>query len=104
MNTLTPIRQHKKTANRRGSHRGAARPAGQAPAQRPGRRPSAQLISDGVVASYIHDISQRHSHRRAPSPLEASDKAGEPAATRELGSQASRSFLRDLLLALDEQR
>jgi hypothetical protein len=25
-----------------------------------GRRPSAQLISDAVVASYIHDISQRH--------------------------------------------
>jgi hypothetical protein len=25
------------------------------------RRPSARLISEGVVASYIHDISQRHS-------------------------------------------
>jgi hypothetical protein len=24
------------------------------------RRPSPQLISDGVVASYIHDISARH--------------------------------------------
>jgi hypothetical protein len=23
-------------------------------------RPSAQLIADGVVASYIHEISQRH--------------------------------------------
>jgi hypothetical protein len=25
------------------------------------RRPSARLISEGVVAGYIHDISQRHS-------------------------------------------
>lgn len=25
------------------------------------RRPNARLISEGVVASYIHDISQRHS-------------------------------------------
>jgi hypothetical protein len=28
--------------------------------QHNGRRPSVRLISDGVVASYIHDISQRH--------------------------------------------
>ena len=27
---------------------------------RSGRRPSVQLISEGVVAGYIHDISQRH--------------------------------------------
>lgn len=26
----------------------------------PHDRPSAQLILDGVIASYIHDISQRH--------------------------------------------
>lgn len=29
------------------------------------RRPSVQLVSDGVVASYIHDISERqHPHAR----------------------------------------
>jgi hypothetical protein len=27
---------------------------------RPTPRPSLQLISDGVVASYIHEISERH--------------------------------------------
>ncbi len=26
----------------------------------PGRRPSIRLISDAVVAGYLHDISQRH--------------------------------------------
>lgn len=29
-------------------------------AARTAARPSAQLIADGVVASYIHEISQRH--------------------------------------------
>jgi len=29
------------------------------------RRPSPQLISDGVVASYIHEISDRHRRRGA---------------------------------------
>ena len=28
--------------------------------ERPGRRPSVRLVSEAVVASYIHDISQRH--------------------------------------------
>jgi len=28
-----------------------------------GRRPSPQLISDGVVAGYIHEISERHRGR-----------------------------------------
>jgi hypothetical protein len=32
---------------------------------RPARRPSPQLISDGVVASYIHQISDRHRRREA---------------------------------------
>ena len=32
---------------------------------RPARRPSPQLISDGVVASYIHEISDRHRRRDA---------------------------------------
>jgi hypothetical protein len=27
---------------------------------RPGRRPSVRRVSEAVVASYIHDISQRH--------------------------------------------
>ena len=30
---------------------------------RSARRPSPQLISDGVVASYIHQISDRHRRR-----------------------------------------
>jgi hypothetical protein len=28
--------------------------------ERPSRRPSVRLVSEAVVASYIHDISQRH--------------------------------------------
>ena len=32
---------------------------------RPTRRPSPQLISDGVIASYIHEISDRHRRRDA---------------------------------------
>ncbi|HEY1590840.1 MAG TPA: hypothetical protein VGF81_03550 [Solirubrobacteraceae bacterium] len=32
---------------------------------RAARRPSPQLISDGVVASYIHEISDRHRPRGA---------------------------------------
>jgi hypothetical protein len=32
---------------------------------RPARRPSPQLISDGVTASYIHEISDRHRRRDA---------------------------------------
>jgi hypothetical protein len=31
------------------------------------RRPSARLVSEAVVASYIHDISQRHSGRAGAS-------------------------------------
>jgi hypothetical protein len=30
-------------------------------------RPSAQLILDGVIASYIHDISERHRYRQLKS-------------------------------------
>ena len=38
---------------------------------RPERRPSDRLVSDGIVASYIHDISQRHSApRRHPAAAE----------------------------------
>jgi hypothetical protein len=35
-------------------------------ASRPERRPSARLISDAVVAGYIHDISQRHRDAARP--------------------------------------
>jgi hypothetical protein len=38
--------------------RAERRPSHAAPAS--GRRPSARLISEAVVASYLHDISQRH--------------------------------------------
>ncbi len=38
---------------------------------RPARRPSPQLISDGVVASYIHEISDRHRRRGASEILAA---------------------------------
>jgi hypothetical protein len=34
------------------------------------RRPSAQLVSDGVVAAYIHDISTRHGRPRPARRLE----------------------------------
>jgi hypothetical protein len=33
---------------------------------RPPRGPSAQLIADGVVAAYIHDISERHRPSESP--------------------------------------
>jgi hypothetical protein len=32
------------------------------PERRPAHRPSASLVSEAVVAGYIHDISQRHRH------------------------------------------
>ena len=32
------------------------------------RRPSTRLISEGVVASYIHEISQRHRPRASEAP------------------------------------
>jgi len=53
MRHLPPAHAHPTTARWNGhrSHRIGLRPA---------RRPSAQLISDGVVASYIHQISERH--------------------------------------------
>ena len=50
--------------NRPRPHTTAARPTGRRSLRterRPGARASAQLISDAVIASYIHDISQRHS-------------------------------------------
>jgi hypothetical protein len=37
------------------------------------RRRNARLVSDGVVASYIHDISQRHRH-----PHETGEQILEP--------------------------
>ena len=44
------------------------------PAGNPTTRPSAQLILDGVIASYIHDISGRHPRqqisRDTPAPSE----------------------------------
>jgi hypothetical protein len=43
-----------------GTHNGAAPRRVRVP---PARRPSPQLISDGVVASYIHEISDRHRRR-----------------------------------------
>jgi hypothetical protein len=39
-------------------------------------RPSAQLILDGVIASYIHDISERHRHPRLTSDRPAVSGAG----------------------------
>jgi hypothetical protein len=48
------------TPNRRNAHRPAPRVAVAPSGRLPSRRLRAELISDGVVASYIHDISQRH--------------------------------------------
>ena len=39
-------------------------------------RPSAQLILDGVIASYIHDISERHRYPRLNSDRPAVSGAG----------------------------
>ena len=39
-------------------------------------RPSAQLILDGVIASYIHDISERHSYPKPKSDRLAVSGAG----------------------------
>ncbi len=45
------------------------------------RRPSVQLVSDGVVASYIHDISERqHPHARVV-PLRRAEATSRPAET-----------------------
>jgi hypothetical protein len=50
------------------------------------RRPSVRLISDGVVASYIHDISQRHrnahhaAEARADLTVVAGSQSGDGAA------------------------
>ena len=41
-------------------------------------RPSAQLILDGVIASYIHDISERHRYPRPKSDRLAVSGAGGP--------------------------
>jgi hypothetical protein len=32
------------------------------------RRPSAELVSAGVVAGYVHDISRRHGRPRGTAP------------------------------------
>jgi len=50
--------------NRPRPHTTTAQPTGRRSLRterRPGARASAQLITDAVIASYIHDISQRHS-------------------------------------------
>ncbi|HZO76858.1 MAG TPA: hypothetical protein VFB39_02370 [Solirubrobacteraceae bacterium] len=47
------------TINRPIPNRPAANVNGSAKTE-PNGRPSAQLILDGVIASYIHDISERH--------------------------------------------
>ena len=52
------------TINRPTPYRPAANVNGSAKTE-PNDRPSAQLILDGVIASYIHDISERH---RYPDP------------------------------------
>jgi hypothetical protein len=44
------------------SHAGRRSPRTQLQAQ---RRPSIELISEGVVAGYLHDISDRHSSNGA---------------------------------------
>ena len=54
MTTINRPTQHGLTANVNGS-----------PATDAAGRPSAQLILDGVIASYIHQISQRHPQRQA---------------------------------------
>ena len=47
--------------------------------ERPARGPSAELIMDGVVASYIHAISERHT------PAPAAGRHTLPAGGEQLG-------------------
>jgi hypothetical protein len=54
MTTINRPIKHEPTANLNGSA-----------ATDSARRPSPKLILDGVIASYIHDISERHPHRQA---------------------------------------
>jgi hypothetical protein len=44
---------------------------------------TAKLIADGVVAAYVHDMSQRHSRTEPPS---VSRRRGDPSAPRQLGA------------------
>jgi hypothetical protein len=57
------LRAHTSASNR------ADRRSAHAPL-RSGRRPSTRLISEAVVASYLHDISQRHRDDAHASPAE----------------------------------
>jgi hypothetical protein len=58
MTQINRSRPHTATS----SHDGRRSPRAQLRAQ---RRPSVQLISEGVVAGYLHDISDRHSNGAA---------------------------------------
>ena len=64
MTQINHARAHSITAARR------ARRA----APKSGRRPNSRLISEGVVASYLHDISQRHRDDAHASELRGSDR------------------------------
>jgi hypothetical protein len=56
------------------------RPRGHTP------RPNARLVSDGVIASYLHDISQRH--RRYPADRHhASPQSGRASSAGDRRSQ-----------------
>jgi hypothetical protein len=55
MTEITRTRSHSTAANRTGRRS----PRGEL---RRDRRPSIQLVADGVVAAYLHEISQRHGH------------------------------------------
>ncbi len=56
-------------------HRPAANVNGSAKTE-PNDRPSAQLILDGVIASYIHDISERRRYPQLNSDRLAVSGAG----------------------------
>jgi hypothetical protein len=58
MTDINPPVPHSTMAN--GNHAGPGALSAARSARIPVRRARIQLISDGVVASYIHDISQRH--------------------------------------------
>jgi hypothetical protein len=55
MRILNRSRQYATTSDRAGRN-----PSG--PDRRSSRRASPRLIADAVIASYLHDISQRHRH------------------------------------------
>lgn len=73
MTQINRSRPHATSSN----HPGRRSPRTQLRAQ---RRPSIQLISEGVVAGYLHDISDRHNNGASTAEHEFTEPTDRPAA------------------------